>query len=130
VSYERFYRTQKVLGDIEDERVRQDAKWGEQNHEDGTSWEWDELNKLVHELNDKKVALGELTWRDILHEEVVEAYGETDPGKLRAELVQVAAVAVCWAEAIDRRSAKLREEVEETLDAEGWYGTDASADYV
>lgn len=33
-----------------------------------------------------------------------EALAESDPARLRAELVQVAAVAVCWIEAIDRRA--------------------------
>ncbi|MFI1165600.1 hypothetical protein ACH4UM_18790 [Streptomyces sp. NPDC020801] len=37
-------------------------------------------------------------------EEALEALAEDDPGKLRAELVQVAAVAVAWIEAIDRRT--------------------------
>lgn len=47
---------------------------------------------------------GTITWRDILTEEVFEAYAESDPVKLRAELVQVAAVAVKMCEAIDRKS--------------------------
>jgi hypothetical protein len=47
-----------------------------------------------------------LKWVDILEEEVAEAAAESDPAKLRAELVQVAAVAVAWIEAIDRRAAK------------------------
>lgn len=46
---------------------------------------------------------GGLTWRHILAEEMFEALAESDPAKLRAELVQVAAVAVQWVEAIDRR---------------------------
>lgn len=44
-------------------------------------------------------------WRHILDEEVAEALAETDPERLRAELVQVAAVAVQWIEALDRRAA-------------------------
>jgi hypothetical protein len=46
---------------------------------------------------------GRVTWRHILTEEVYEAFAESDPTKLRAELVQVAAVAVQWIQAIDRR---------------------------
>jgi len=45
----------------------------------------------------------QVTWRDILYEEVLEAYVETDWSALRAELVQVAAVAVAWIEHLDRR---------------------------
>lgn len=47
---------------------------------------------------------GTVTWWHILREEVFEAAAEEDPDKLRAELVQVAAVALKWAEAIDRRN--------------------------
>ena len=42
---------------------------------------------------------------DILAEEVAEVYAESDPDRLRAELIQVAAVCVQWIEAIDGRSA-------------------------
>jgi hypothetical protein len=35
---------------------------------------------------------------------VAEALAEDDPTLLRAELIQVAAVAVAWVEAIDRRT--------------------------
>ncbi|HYF53037.1 MAG TPA: hypothetical protein VEA41_02135 [Salinarimonas sp.] len=44
-----------------------------------------------------------MTYSQILAEEVAEALAESDPMLLRAELVQVAAVAVQWVEAIDRR---------------------------
>jgi hypothetical protein len=43
-----------------------------------------------------------LTWADILEEEIAEALAESDPVKLRAELVQSGAVIVAWIEAIDR----------------------------
>ena len=46
--------------------------------------------------------IGQCTWLHILREEVFEAFAEDDPAKLRAELIQVAAVAVQWVEAIDR----------------------------
>ena len=49
---------------------------------------------------------GNGTWRHILTEEVWEAFAEKDSARLRAELVQVAAAAVNWIEAIDRRQAK------------------------
>lgn len=41
----------------------------------------------------------------MLLEEVAEAFAESDDARLRAELVQVAAVAQAWIESIDRRSA-------------------------
>jgi hypothetical protein len=43
-----------------------------------------------------------LTWADVLNEEVAEALAATSVAHLREELVQVAAVAVRWIEAIDR----------------------------
>jgi hypothetical protein len=53
---------------------------------------------------------GEGTWADILVEEVAEAIEAAvlhgDEG-LRAELVQVAAVAACWVECIDRRARRV-----------------------
>jgi hypothetical protein len=41
----------------------------------------------------------------ILREEVYEAFAEEDPAALRTELIQVAAVAATWVDAIDRRAA-------------------------
>lgn len=91
---------------IVDERIRQDAKWGEQNHPDGTGGyirrvEADEARKACSEAADDRA----VTWRHILAEEVAEAFAEEDSGRLVEELVQVAAVAVAWIEAIGRRRA-------------------------
>jgi len=59
-------------------------------------------------VNDLRVQRGEpATWEMILLEEVWEALAETDPVKLRAELIQVAAVAVAWVEDIDSRHEAL-----------------------
>jgi hypothetical protein len=76
--------TQAVLVEVAMERRAQDARWGEQNHEDPV-------------------------WALILGEEFGEAcqaalqHSSTDPTDLRAELIQVAAVAVAWVESMDRR---------------------------
>ena len=94
-----------ILPEIAAERARQDAKWGEQNHPDGTGNEG-----FINRANMAKMSCniaakhGTITYRHILDEEVQEAFAESDPVKLRAELVQVAAVAVAWIECIDRRS--------------------------
>ena len=48
---------------------------------------------------------GSVTFKDVLMEEVAEVFAESDPEKLRAELIQVAAVAVQWVEKIDRERA-------------------------
>jgi hypothetical protein len=102
-----------VLAEVRQERARQYGLWGEQNHPDvpaesdyrvysGEHWliEAD----FWKNLNSDRGAGGQLAWDGILLEEVFEALSEEDPLKLRAELVQVAAVAVAWIEAIDRRS--------------------------
>lgn len=44
---------------------------------------------------------GSVTWRDILTEEVFEAYAEADPAAVRAEMIQVAAVAMKIIDKID-----------------------------
>ncbi len=46
------------------------------------------------------------TWRHILVGHTADVMAESDPGRLRAALVQTAAVCVAWAEAIDRRQPK------------------------
>jgi hypothetical protein len=94
-----------VLDEIAEERRAQDAKWGEQNHPDGTG-----VNDYDHIVADaartqcdQAFREGRGTWRHILYEEVSEAFEEPDPEKLRTELIQVCAVAAAWVEAIDRR---------------------------
>lgn len=97
--------TMKVLGEVENERARQEAKWGEQNHPDGTGvlGNETELADLCKKATDEAFEAGRGTWKHILREEYAEAMAESDPARLREELVQVAAVAVAWIEAIDRR---------------------------
>lgn len=77
-----------ILNSIVDERVRQDEKWGEQNH-------------------------SHAFWTAILGEEFGEACQEvcrlhdipdySDTTQLKKELIQVAAVAVAWLEAMERK---------------------------
>jgi hypothetical protein len=106
--------TAAVIAHIADERMRQDEKWGEQNHPDGTGPDvpmpstWLNMRQMAeraHEACQTKADRGDVSWRDILLEEVYEALAERNPASLRAELLQVAAVAANWAEAIDRRTA-------------------------
>jgi hypothetical protein len=108
-----------ALAHVENELYRQDEKWGEQNHPDGTGRdccpnEWTiggsdtalELAEYAKEDNAAAVGRGDLTWRGILLEEVWEALAEPEGSdELRTELIQVAAVAVQWVRAIDRRRA-------------------------
>lgn len=93
-----------VLEEVAAERIRQNAKWGEQNHPDGTG-QPHAAHKPYRARKDCESAFeeGRGTWRHILIEEVAEAEAESDVWRLREELIQVAAVAVAWIEAIDRR---------------------------
>jgi hypothetical protein len=89
---------------VRDEREAQDAKWGEQNHPDGTERRRLRVAGASRSRCQRLAREGRVTWRHILDEEVQEALAEEDPAKLRTELIQVAAVAQAWAEAIDRRN--------------------------
>ncbi|MBU3865541.1 hypothetical protein KN815_16085 [Streptomyces sp. 4503] len=95
-----------LLAEVDAERVRQDLLFGEQNHPDGTGGAF--LVKMAHVLRaacQEAADQGQLTWRRILMEECGEAFAETDPYLLRAELVQIIAVGIAWIQAIDRRTA-------------------------
>lgn len=98
---------QGVLDEVLEERIRQDAKWGEQNHPNGTS-----VSKFTEVANQMKAVCdaahkdGTLTWAMILFEEFYEAMAEEDPSALRKELVQTIAVGTGWVEAIDRAELK------------------------
>lgn len=117
-----FMRTAPgVLLEVLAERVRQDAKWGEQNHptwnpsqdhqtfKGPDNWHREEYEheadawKLV---NAERAKSGETAYDGILLEEVFEALAELDPDKRRVELIQVAAVAVSMVEAEDRNTAR------------------------
>jgi hypothetical protein len=109
------YATVPVLAEVRAERARQDARFGRQDHPDGTGPGRDNLVRLAYTIGeaadaarqatDRALSRGEVTFAQILAEEAFEALAETDPARLRAELIQVAASAVCWIEAIDRRTA-------------------------
>lgn len=95
----------RVSIDVHNEQVKQLAKWGEQNHPDGTGGEsWRHESDSARAACEQAFTAGAGTWRHILDEEFAEACAEGDALKLRAELVQVAAVAMSWIEAIDRRT--------------------------
>lgn len=113
----------RVLDAVAKERVRQDRKWGVQNHPDGTGPVVPHLYDLPTDIDDDtavrftyaddfenwaraacehRFAAGEGTFADILLEEVAEVLATADPTHLRVELIQVAAVAVAWVEKLDR----------------------------
>ncbi|MFJ3537019.1 hypothetical protein ACIPQA_16300 [Streptomyces sp. NPDC090109] len=91
---------------IDTERQAQLAKFGDQKHPDGTALTEDsERADRARHICESMARLGELSWRDVLLEEVYEAFAEDDPARLRAELVQVAAVCAAWIWDIDQRPA-------------------------
>lgn len=97
----------RALEAVRGERYRQVAKWDDstKDHPDMTGLPGDaEEAEHAKLLTDLAAAEGCVSWRHILWEEVREAFAENDPHLLRTELVQVAAVAVKWVEAIDRRA--------------------------
>lgn len=61
----------RVLAEVRAERDRQDAKWGEQNHHDGTGYPMAYATARAARFVCQQAArLGSVTWRGILHEEV------------------------------------------------------------
>jgi hypothetical protein len=96
--------TTTVLNEVYKERRRQDRLWGVQDHPDGTSLRnGNDADRVKVICEETRRIFGVPTWMHILQEEAWEAFAEEDPKEIRAELVQVAAVAVAWIEAIDRR---------------------------
>jgi hypothetical protein len=103
---DRYGYTLRAVLDVHAERTRQHERHGEQNLPNGTADAWDQVEAdAARQRCDRATATGSLTWRHVLEEEVSEALAEVDPEALRAELVQVAAVAIQWIEALDRRAA-------------------------
>lgn len=115
-------QTVGVLLEVGQERSRQDKKWGEQNHRDGTGpdvLEQSDVLDLLSSVDSEQgvaewarsrcehaFAQAEGTFEHILTEEWGEAIDSDSPADLRAELLQVAAVAVAWVEKIDRDAAR------------------------
>lgn len=100
--------TKFILDKVEAERERQLDKWGPQHHPDGTpaagdQWAADFMRDKARERCKQAAAEGRVDWNYILTEEFMEARAETDPEALTKELIQVAAVAVAWAEDIRSR---------------------------
>lgn len=97
-----------VLDEIRAERDRQDEKWGEQNHADcpASSNRAQELRSIGQYLEStarRQLSDGDVSWAAILAEEIGEALQARSIEELKAELIQVAAVAAAWVEALKRR---------------------------
>jgi hypothetical protein len=93
-----------VLAEIEAEQA---IEYGsDEDHPDGTGFAYlrEHAKKARHE---RRVAFasGRGTWRHLLRAKYRGALACKEPDQLRAELIQVAAAAVAWVEAIDRRES-------------------------
>lgn len=108
---------QNILAEVAAERVRQDKKWGVQNHP-----LWFETSAMDHEYwaaqadmwkrtNDRRVSQAtaaglpsgkNCAWDGIYVEEVCEAFGEASPGLQYSEFVQSAGVAIAILEKLNR----------------------------
>jgi hypothetical protein len=108
----------RVFGAVADERIRQDRKWGEQNHpsvdEELAGCCRPETMCEHYGIPDEQTAKRKCdeaakfelcTWAHIAVEELSEAVSAETDTLRRAELVQLAAVVVAWIECIDRRTA-------------------------
>lgn len=93
----------RVLAEIAAERAAQDELWGVQEFPDGTGPGYEPAAEASKAACAAAWSAGELTWRHILAEEFHESLAESDPERLRTELVQTAAVAVKWVQSLDRR---------------------------
>jgi hypothetical protein len=91
--------------DVAGECDAQVAKWGVQHHPNGTGQTYYWSSVEARNICEERFKFGTGTWADILKEEFYEALAEEDPVKLRAELVQVAAVCASWIRDIDSRAA-------------------------
>lgn len=113
MSYPRIFKVPGV-GDfaerVDMERLRQLQKWGDQQHMLGTGRPGDrEEADRLREVCKATEGDGD-NWRDILAEEIAEAFVETDLDLLEEELIQSAAVIQAWLYDIQRHrtEAKLR----------------------
>ena len=108
-----------VLEQVMEERRRQVARYGHNEHlEDGTGPDVDWLRPFTdtqpvpatrvqvgfrHEYERHERRNGKPTWMHLVREEVAESFQESDPERLEAELIQVAALCVSWIEKLHQR---------------------------
>lgn len=95
----------RILEDVCAERHKQLEEFGsEYQLRDGTSDTLQQFVTPIQAMVDQRMSAGEHTWLQVLAEEFMEAATEADVAALRREVVQIAAVAFAWLEAIDMRA--------------------------
>ena len=108
-------RTKQVLYEVDRERAKQFSEYGtNEGLQDGTGGAWlsplyakgavEIEAELRSDYETFQQTTGNPTWMHLVREEVAEAFAETAPARLRAELLQVAALCVSWIEKIDTRT--------------------------
>lgn len=121
-----------IASEVIEERLAQLEKWGEQTRPS----HYDEVFRLQFsraaerwkEINDARESETEVTWDGVLLEEVYEALAEEDPQRIRAELIQVAAVAMAWVQDLDDQEQFRHEEGQRWMaEAEAREGDGAAA---
>ena len=99
--------TNEVLDLVSAERASQRKRFGVQYMPNGINVPGDYENEVrAKTCNAAREQDGTSTWRSVLIEEVAEACNAQDIRHLEQELIQVAAVAVSWIEAIRDGRAK------------------------
>ena len=99
---------QKIFNEIFQERKKQDDKWGEQNHpiveENFDSFiDYGIIDeKSAKQYCEDAIKRKNLTWANIIVEEITEALHARTKEEMREELVQCAAVLVAMIESLDR----------------------------
>ena len=103
--------TTSILDEVSAERVRQDAKWGEQNHPIVGLYPHRHCISSANDARatcDQAASLNKLSWAHILIEELAEVVESDNEAHAREELIQLAAVCVAAVEAIDRRKTPIK----------------------
>lgn len=105
-------RTRAILELVFEERQRQEARYGHANvtleNGSGPETRWlapftgqsaAEIQEILRrDYEEFEEETGQPTWVHLIREEIAEAFEEDDPVRLKAELIQVAALCVSWAE--------------------------------
>jgi hypothetical protein len=96
----------RVLADIARGAERAEAKHGHARHiPAGTGRPGDYAASVAaRQRCERAYAAGTLTWRHIVDEEYAEACAETNPARLRAELIDTQSAITCWIEDLDRET--------------------------
>jgi len=94
-----------ILAEIVGERQKQDAKWGEQNH---NPIEWSAiLTEECGEVAKEALEYHFYTKKNVKDAKVISDWQKEKLSKYRAELIQVAAVAVAMLESLERNELKV-----------------------